>query len=527
MPGLTWTDRKAKDPVGMDRRFAALLVLAVVAALLPLALTVAPPILDYPNHLARGVILAGQAAPEVARHYTVSWTNVPNLSADLLLVALLQPFAPEDAGRVLLAMVVLVQFAGILVYARVAFERWTLWSIAGITAIFSGPFFFGFINYGLAVGLALLLAAAWRSPGRRHTLVASLLLAAGMAALWFTHLDGVLFAGILIISDEILKLLEGPRAPSALVRRSLVAVRPYLIPLALLAALYAVSPIAGASSPPVWDWGSKSRIVAFVTGGPDLRVEIAVALVLLAILVAALIRGTLEADRASVLAAALCAMLFVASPTGVKSVWYVDSRFAAMASMLAFASLAPRFGSTGGRIAILAAGAAIAVRLAVISAAWTTSAPEIADVRQVMACLPPGARLVVTDTQNERDLPRHRRIAFERTSAYNHIGAWAVTDRGAFWPFLFAYAGQQPIIGDPAYEHLLHSFWTLKAEDYLRPRAGGGADLAPATADFDFLIAIGAGKDAVVLPEGASDVATSGFARLVKLRPGAPEAACP
>ncbi len=83
-----------------------LLAAALLAAVLvlPLLATGIPPLVDYPNHLARfAVLTAAGADPALDRLFTVHWAFYPNLATDLLVPPLARLMPLEAAGRVMVA----------------------------------------------------------------------------------------------------------------------------------------------------------------------------------------------------------------------------------------------------------------------------------------------------------------------------------------------------------------------------------------------------------------------------------------
>src|SRR5579862_10047729 len=73
---------------GTLRLLAASLIL-VPLTLSPLLWASVPPLVDYPNHLARMWILVQNGAlPELARNYVVAWRVLPDLAMDLIVPAL-------------------------------------------------------------------------------------------------------------------------------------------------------------------------------------------------------------------------------------------------------------------------------------------------------------------------------------------------------------------------------------------------------------------------------------------------------
>ncbi len=79
------------------RRAVALgFLLLSLIAVLPIASVHLPPILDYPNHLARMHILAAlPGSADLAHYYRAVWTPIPDLAFDAVVPAL----ADGRAGR--------------------------------------------------------------------------------------------------------------------------------------------------------------------------------------------------------------------------------------------------------------------------------------------------------------------------------------------------------------------------------------------------------------------------------------------
>jgi hypothetical protein len=78
------------------------LALAVVLAI-PLFLVDVPPILDYPNHLARYFVLAHPGDPVLSQMYLPRWGLIPNLGMDVLGAGLSRLTDIHIGGRILLA----------------------------------------------------------------------------------------------------------------------------------------------------------------------------------------------------------------------------------------------------------------------------------------------------------------------------------------------------------------------------------------------------------------------------------------
>src|SRR5579864_3872613 len=85
----------------------AALTLVCAALLVPLMLVDVPPLLDYPNHLARAYLLAfGSGDPFLSHMYAAHWAIIPNLATDLILPPLLLILPVHFVGRIVVAIAI-------------------------------------------------------------------------------------------------------------------------------------------------------------------------------------------------------------------------------------------------------------------------------------------------------------------------------------------------------------------------------------------------------------------------------------
>src|SRR5580658_5240633 len=86
----------------------ACLVLICVLLLAPLLLIELPPLVDYPNHLARALLLADHGRdPVFAAIARQHWILTPNLALDAILPWLIDVLPVHIAGRIVIGLFVL------------------------------------------------------------------------------------------------------------------------------------------------------------------------------------------------------------------------------------------------------------------------------------------------------------------------------------------------------------------------------------------------------------------------------------
>jgi len=140
--------------------FALLLMLSAV----PVFSTVLPPLVDYPNHLARMYLLAkgGDA------FYSVHWAALPNLAEDLIVPPLARVLPLDLAGKLFLVMIFALMAGGTMWLNRVATAGWRLWPLLAFLFLYNRILLWGFVNYLFGVGVALGGTALWLGLERRR-----------------------------------------------------------------------------------------------------------------------------------------------------------------------------------------------------------------------------------------------------------------------------------------------------------------------------------------------------------------------
>jgi len=503
-------------------------ILAVLATALlaPLSIIDVPPVLDYPNHLARLVLLAaGPDDPVLGRIFKPAWSIIPNLAGDLLGLALLHVLTIHAAGRCLLGGVLLLNLMGVLALHRALFERRSFWPLGFGLVAYNSTFLLGFLNFQIGTGLAMLCAAGWltwreRRPGAT--------IAGAMAAsllLFFCHLMGLVFFLVLIASAEV-RAMRNPRA--VLVRScGLLAVLAGPVSVSLLTTLR--------DAPAAMQW-PRMDVKLVNAASPFINYVFPLDMISAALVYGGVVLGIVTgwlvlAPRAR-LAATILPVAYFLLPFDLMSASFLDMRVAIMLGFLVFAAVDPvRGGGTAHRVAfsVVAGGCAMlfAVRMAVVTEVWTEHRRDLAELRDAIAPIPPGALVFVTNVPQEEAPaywdagPRSRRLSNGLRADY-HLPALLLIERGAFWPVLFANPAQQPIRLRPAYARLAREAHDLPSHAGLR----ADPDTAlPALRDFDFVLMLEAGADpdpAGFIPRCLTLISRNDFAALFRVMRDSP-----
>jgi len=425
---------------------AAQVGIAVVwaAILALLAAHNTPPIIDWPNHMARHYLeylwLAGKALPP---YYEVHYHLMPNLGSDLVVPGLLLAFDTTTASKIFLVLAVFAYWAGptayILQYANGRPSAWAVCTLI-LPWLMAGTFFWGFMNFYSGVGLAFLAAANHirmaqleRVPGWQFLPHAALLV---LLYLW--HLTS--FGIYLVLAGSF--MLDGfIKARTSTRLTALHANVPFILatlPAISLMIWVALQPKLNAlSGGAVWSTPLRKLVLLFgYFGAYNLWVDIPL---IAAWGVALLMLFRLETPRAFALdyagiAALAFAGLYLVIPVDVGTTSGADIRMLPPLFLTAVALLANLTLARSARAGIALVVVLALTRYGVIHTAWSGMSADANAVQQHFAHAPPRSKVLVL-TLNRAS----------KTNFQSHVIAWAVPAGGAYVSSLFSYAGQQPL----------------------------------------------------------------------------------
>lgn len=312
-----------------ERRWFALA--AVLLSALPLLSPALPPLLDLPGHMARyRVMLDGGASP-LAPWYDFHWRFVGYLGVDLLVAWLAPWFGLEAVVKAIVIAIPMLTATGVLWLSREAHGRVQPMALLALPLAYTLPFLYGFLNYALAMALALNAFALWLRLTRQARARLRAGLFVGIAWLvWTAHLFGWLTLGVMVCASEVAR----QRAEGRRWNRAIVAAAVACLPLAPPAlVLLRWHPGDGAGGSDLWS-RFPMKLGWFVTLLRDRWQWLDLASLLLVVL---LLYGSWRRrgqPRSASLAASALAMgaLFLLLPFGTA---YVDARILPYAVILA------------------------------------------------------------------------------------------------------------------------------------------------------------------------------------------------
>lgn len=440
------------------------------------------PYLDFPNHLARAVVMADALFNHGSRFgyaFTVKLSPSTYVLGDLGLASLVQLIGANRAGLVWAALVFLSLPASFAYLARCLH----LSPLASATALLIGCYlgsswFYlsGFFNFQLAISLSFIIAAnlfrQCESPSGSRLITIILVTALG----YFVHIATVLFVCSISAAVAI-------AYPAPLRRRALASAAPLLFASVLLfwGLLDPAAATHGASN-----WGGLTGKIVRL-GSPFIRFDFrsealcAVPLILFGCLGLQHWRqlpGDGRARFCAVMVTAFLVMYFVL-PISQGRGYDVDVRALSpmYAGIVLLMLVAIDLGSQCLQITAWALGACLAVaNLWFLHHELLPLDRTIGEYRALLKIVPERSSL----------LPVSAAPNVGRHQAFLHAGSWATIDRGAITPYLFSGSTGEAM----SYFRYVHPprapaiFWATRP-GYPRP------DCAEITRDFEYVAIIG------------------------------------
>src|SRR5579862_434695 len=323
--------------------FWTVLFLGSCVLVAPLLTIEIPPIVDYPNHLARLYVLAhGASDPWLSKMYKPRWEIIPNLGIDLLVPWSLSFLPLHIAGRIMLALTLLLPVYGTIAYHRALFQRLSFWPLGSLMVAYNLIFFLGFHNVLLSYGVALLSSAVFCKTLRRNPITNTVIGAACTIVAFFTHIVGCALLLFIIFVHKMFYVGEAwpdwRRLGRALLIQgsgfALIALAPF--------GLYLASPLATAPVDNSWVSGIdklKFLLSPVLNYYPILDLVTAGILTIILFVVGIYARSNVSRTAATVAAALFIAYPYLPSET--KTATFVDVRFVIFLGFLIFCVFDP------------------------------------------------------------------------------------------------------------------------------------------------------------------------------------------
>ena len=471
--------------------WVALFLLLASSLAIPLFLVHEPPLLDYPNHLARTFVLDHLHDPafHFSDYYRADWKPYPYVLWDILMVALQQFLPVETAGKLMLA------FAWVLLPVSVA---WFLWqanrsemklAVLGCALSYYSLFLWGFVAYQLGVSFCFLMLGTWLWYRRQPSVTRAVLFAAITFATYFAHLEGFASAAIILVLYE----------ANSFQWSEALRLAGFLAPPSLLF-LWA-RPGLSETHTVEWRPFAEKLLTLYTVPGvayDDVTARIVLGGFLLCFLLAVVRNRELRVNRRWLVTALLFFAVFLLLPYAWGETFDLDVRLVPPFCLLGLAVF--RVGRRANWIALVAI-ALVALRVFDIAGGFRSEAEKSPRMDRAIEHIDRNARVFpLVDTCSDDD---------PLDDYYIHYWAYAVIRRGAISPYLFDVPGQTPMrITDALYRPL--GYWDHCYDDE--------PDWQLVSADYDYVWSYGSRRYQDHLEQVAEKVFAEGPMVLYRVR---------
>lgn len=431
-------------PVRGHRVTSGWLILAAFIALLavvsvPVFSTVLPPLVDYPNHLARMHLLVEGGN----QFYAVRWAPLPDLAGDLVVPALAH-FMPLDIAAKLFLVIIFALVAGAtLCLNRVAAGGWRWWGLLGFLLLYDRILLWGFLNYLFGLGVAIGGLALWLSLEERPAWRA---VASAVVALlcFFSHIAALGVYALAILGVELAPTLGLWRARRyrALVQRLAIAGGQFVLPAILFLCCQPASEGGPISFTHIW---RKADMLFSVFDNYSRPFDVACFVLFAALLAGLAGRGRLNIAPRLGVALVVLFVAYLLLPSQILSGSGVDRRLPVALFLLLIGASAPTLPRRSGWAIGVAIAAVFAARMAAIERVWLEANRAYSADIAAIDLLPEHAKLAVAYPPRDVHAEAIPQL---------HVATLAAARREAFVPTVFAYASQQPLTLRPPYNAL-------------------------------------------------------------------------
>ncbi|HTU10108.1 MAG TPA: hypothetical protein VMG08_04340 [Allosphingosinicella sp.] len=195
-----------------ERRWVVIALLVLTAV--PLVWPDVAPLLDLPGHIGRYTVqLELDSSPHLQQFYTFQWQLIGNLGVDVLVQWFGPIFGVEPTVKVIVLLIPVLTAGGLLWVAYEVHGRIPPTTLFALPFAYNFPFLFGFVNFALAMGLALLAFALWLRLARKGRLgLRAALFVPISVLLWIVHAFGWGTLGLLAFSAELVRQHDNGRS---------------------------------------------------------------------------------------------------------------------------------------------------------------------------------------------------------------------------------------------------------------------------------------------------------------------------
>lgn len=369
--------------------------LLALLAVIPLLWPPIPPLTDLPGHMGRYRVQLDDGRTALAQFYTFKWALIGNLGVDLLIEPMSRIFGLELGVKLIVMTIPPLTVAGFLWIAREVHGRIPPTALFALPLAYNHPLLFGFVNFALAMALALLAFALWLRLARLGRLRLRAIVFVPISILiWVCHIFGWGLLGLLAFSAELIRQHDRDRHWPRAVVNAAVQCLSLAVPMLLMVAWRADG--AAGRTGDFFNWTAKRFWMASILRDRwALYDKLSLVLLLLLIWFGARDRR-MEMSRNLGVSALVLLAAFVLLPRMVFGSAYADMRLAPYMIAIAVIAIRPRAVAEPRLLARLAIAGLVffGVRLATTTYSFAQASARYDQALAALDHVPVGARMI-------------------------------------------------------------------------------------------------------------------------------------
>jgi len=396
-----------------------------------------PPLVDYPNHLARMHVLTHyHETPLLQKYYLINWAILPNLAMDAIVPVLAKLMPLEVAGKCFIILIFLLLVSGTFALHYTLHRELSLWPLLSFLFLYNRPFLWGFMNFLFGVGLSLWLFAGWihfreRSPLNRTVFFGVLAL-----VLFFSHLYAFGIYALCILGYEYYRMRQ--QASKKSFREYIIIFPQFFLPAILLLFFCPTTHSPGSIE---IIFGNPLRKIYFLldpVNNYNAILDISTFLILSGSFCLGVLTGTIRLSKELLYPLVILSLSFLAMPELLLTVWFADMRIPTAFVFLLIAGSELTIKKMKWRKEILAVILTVfIIRMSVVFVQWRNADQEYSQYLWAINKIDEGSRLFTAIPVSGRWRPFPVPI--------NHLPCFAIIEKSAFVPSLFTHRTQQPV----------------------------------------------------------------------------------
>lgn len=398
-----------------------------------------PPLIDWPNHLARHILQCGApGALQIGQYYFYDLILVPNLTSELVHSLALACNDPVLTQKVLIQFATFGTVLSTVILYRAIWGAWSVWPLLSVLVMHNMAWAYGFENFALSIPLTLLALSLWFAFSARGPFVRLTILWPFALVIYVCHLYAFGFLMLVVGLLELHDLTSRFRGWT-LVKRALAV----LLLIGLISLLPAVQLASALQSSPEIDAGGflhggaptilMTVVSPFASFGhfnatqETLWVAVSGIFGILALVSVLRMGGAkIELDNRVRFIAPVMIVICLIVPFSFSGVAFTNIRFPCLLAPLLIAAVRVRFSLRTAGLFTAAILAVMAAKTTWITSKWDVHERQVAELRNAAAVLSQTDRLLVARDGLSHEIRLH-----------SHSASYVLRDRGPYWTGMF------------------------------------------------------------------------------------------